>query len=128
MATNSNIPHDPSSSSLCEEEISTQQSQPQESLSDQEGSNEELSHDQEHKSANSSDHQEIQIIYDTSMQPFEPPIYAGQKRTHSPSSHSSHISYDLPRPELQNSLQIYQEEPENIHDTPMLSFEPPSYA
>ncbi|KAI0991157.1 hypothetical protein K3495_g17030, partial [Podosphaera aphanis] len=63
------------------------------------------------------------------MQPFEPPIYAGQKRTHSPPPPSTpHISHGIPLSQPQTSLQVYQEEPEISYDTPMLPFEPPTYA
>ncbi|KAI0991929.1 hypothetical protein K3495_g16258, partial [Podosphaera aphanis] len=78
--------------------------------------------------------------YDTPMQPFEPPLYAGKKRVHSPtppSSPKSRIIFHPGHESLVNQQELAQcsdlmtrDEGEfhGEYDTLMGPFEPPSYA
>ncbi|KAI1001584.1 hypothetical protein K3495_g6616 [Podosphaera aphanis] len=77
--------------------------------------------------------------YDTPMQPFEPPLYAGKKRVHSPtpsSSPDSRIIFHPGHESLVNQQELPQRsdlmtrdegESHNEYDTLMGPFEPPSF-
>lgn len=84
-----------------------------------------VSCDQENTGSNNQGESDI---YDTPMLPFEPPTYAGQKRSYDSTPTPYQPSREIVLAEPQNNLQPVFEEQDKIYDTPMLPFLPPTVA
>lgn len=65
---------------------------------------------------------------DTSMTPFEPPVYAGQKRRHSLNHSPTSTSNELVLVEPSRTYELTRGEHEESYDTLMQPFYPPTYA